>query len=242
MSKAAVDKKIDPLVKEADALSKKLEQLEAELAKAEQRRANPLGTDTRDDLIKLDLVAAGLKADRDIVRRDLKQAEAALTAAEDEAIRDMRRRLGAELLSESTAFVRERDELLSPIAKLVDFSERRRSFVEKLSQFNAGCGDDEEPIVDLFEQDRRSSATPDVATEVQVEVNERTGEFRDGYPLYRRAKRMQQVIEPGRPAVWPTPFHEAFEVPALRAGEPNFRAEGTTRPPYIIDANGAEHS
>jgi hypothetical protein len=213
-----------------------------------ERRRNLRPEDTRAEVLKLDAAIASAEVDVDIERGAYMRANAARVAAEEAIAKERRAKLRAELLATGARLVREAAACYdAPLRETVmPFVDRTASYFRACQDFDRGRGPDEEPIVNLFEEMRRTPGTPDQVVEVVVERRvrperlgrdelARPGEDKD-WPIEKVRER--QTV-PGQPRITPTPLHEAFKAPALRPGEQNYRVEGT-RDGHSIDVNGAD--
>jgi len=215
----------------------------AELEQKRARRNKYESGDTPAFLIKLSTEIIELEAIVDVAKGKYDLAVAARIGAENKLALEYRRTLRAELLSTASAHVREGDERYSKLALLLKrFMDERAACAAGIREWNEALREDEQPIVDPFEEMRCSAATPDVITNTLVDGQRSTGNFKKGYPVYETVKVPHRAVLPGRPRINPTPLHEAFELPGLLPDDPNFRAEGTTRPDSIQDVCGGSYS
>jgi hypothetical protein len=216
------------------------------LEEKQERRGNPRPEDTRAELLKLDVAIDAAAADVDIARSAYERAHAALVAAEEVIAKEERGKLRADLLGTGAHLVRGAvAQYDKPLREMVmPFVNDVACYYRAVQEFNQALGADEEPIVNTFEEMRRTPGTPDQEIDVEVERRVRPEGRYFGQPGDENSWPLQKVlvkqIVPGCARILPTPLHEAFKAPALRPGDQNYRVEGT-RDGSFIDVNGADY-
>jgi hypothetical protein len=236
--------------READ-LKLRLDNLEAALAEAQERRANPSPADTKADRTKLRTKIADLEDDRDIAKRDYDYAVAATLRRKEAARIEGRAQLRRQLLAGASRLVADSEpRYVIPLRTAEAFCTELKAHFEAAVEFNQKLEPGEEPVP-TFEQEagRITLKGGDTIVEEIVDIREPVDEgfMRDGRIVGTRrtyrviGKETRRKVVPGRRAVVPTPLHIAFSAPALRPGDKNFRVEGVERGRAFIDANGSDY-
>jgi|GEM_PF-6961741 len=248
LAKETAASEIDKLCQAETKAKAALDERAAALAAKQERRNSPRPDDTQADLVKLSTEIIADEAAVAIAKRDYARAQAARMAAEDRLLKQKRQQWRSELLATSARHMQQADErYATPLRAVLAFLEERAVCAREIREFNEMCQEGEDMIVDAFEQMRFSPAMPDDIVEVEVERRVRpknlvswdpANDFKN-WPVQKVKE--QQVANPGRSRIVPTPLHEIFGAPALRPGERNFKVDGVRRPDILIDVNGAEY-